>query len=124
MNMKKLACISGFLLIPQFFNAMMPYYQNTITNIQAIEGATTYTLIISCDQLEPIAVYAPTTYQESLDDQKVTIFMPNTSLAEGVVEIPGVIELMSSGVSIFLVGKLKQKLVADHKIVITIEVKQ
>ncbi len=123
MNMKKLTYLTVFLLIPQFFNAMMPYYQNTITDIQAIEGATTHTLIIFCDQLEPIAVYAPTTYQESLDDEQVTIFMPNTVLAEGVAEIPGVIELMSSGVSIFLVGKLKQKLIADHKIVITIEVK-
>lgn len=124
MNMKKLGYMALFLVIPKFFNAEMPYYHNTITNIDAIKGATTYTLIITCDQLEPIAVYAPMTYQESLDDQKVTIFMPNTVLAEGVAEIPGVVELISSGVSIFLDGKLKQKLIADHKIYITIEVKQ
>ena len=102
----------------------MPYYHNTITNIDVIQGATTYTLMITCDQLEPIAVYAPMTYQESLDDEHVTIFMPNTVLAEGVAEIPGVIELINSGVSIFLTGKLKQKLIADHKIYITIEVKK
>jgi len=43
-------------------------------------------------------------------------------LAEGVAEIPGMVEAMSSGVTISLTGKLKQKLVADHKIYITIEV--
>lgn len=131
MNMKKIISISLFLLATQLVYAItadesrfMPYYHNTITNIDAMKGATSYTLIITCDQLDPIIVYAPMTYQESLDDTKVTYFMPNTVLAPGIEEIPGVIESINSGVSIFLDGKLKKKLVTDHKIFITIEVKQ
>jgi hypothetical protein len=130
MDMKKIVLMSLFLVTMQLAygttvdaSRFMPYYHNTITGIDAIEGATSYTLIISCDQLDPIIVYAPMTYQESLDDTKITYFMPNTVLAPGIDEIPGVIESTSSGISIFLDGKLKQKLVADHKIFITIQVK-
>lgn len=112
----------ALLAIPNFFNAMMPVYQNEITGIQDIQGAITYTLILSCEQEKPIAVYAPATYQESLNDQQVTIFMPNTTLAQGVDEIEGMVETTGSGVTISLVGKLKQKMIADHKIYITIEV--
>ncbi|MBI2345112.1 hypothetical protein HYV10_03505 [Candidatus Dependentiae bacterium] len=113
--------IIGLLVTHYSVYAMMPAYQNIITDIQGIQGATTYTLIIACDHLEPIIVYAPVTYQESLDNQQITFFMPNTKLGQGVEEISGIIEVMSSGVTIFLTGKLKQKIVADHKICIIIE---
>lgn len=110
------------LAMPHAVTAMMPIYQNVITDIYGIQGATTYTLVLLCDQREPIAVYAPGTYQDSLDTEQVTIFMPNSTLAQGVEEIADMVEVMSSGVTIFLRGKFKQKIVADHKIMITVEV--
>lgn len=122
MKIQNIFYMVTLLVISDLCHGMMAAYHNIITDIQDIQGATTYTLVITCTQLEPIAVYAPETYQESLNNQQVTIFMPNTTLAEGVEEIPGMVEVVSSGVTIFLAGKLKQKLIGNHKISITIEV--
>ncbi len=110
-----------FLAIPQYFIAMMPYYQNKITNIEEIDANTTYTLVITCDQLEPIALYAPATFQESQESSEIRIFMPHTTLAEGIAEVPGVLDQTSSGVSILLVGKLVKKIITDHKVYIIIQ---
>jgi hypothetical protein len=100
----------------------MPYYQNKVTEIQEIHGATTYTLILKCSEREPIAVYAPASYEESLEPSQLRIFLPNSVLAEGVEPIAGIIEIMSSGIEILLFGKLINKVASDGLIFITIEV--
>jgi hypothetical protein len=115
---------SRLLLASSSIFSVMPQYQNKITQIQEIHGAKTYTLVLKCTQREPIAVYAPATYQESLDSSQIRIFLPNTVLAEGVEPIAGTMEVMSSGVEILLFGKLIKKSASDGLIFITIEVSQ
>jgi hypothetical protein len=113
---------SRLLLVSSSIFSMMPYYQNTITEIQEIHGATTYTLVLKCSNNEPIAVYAPANYQESLESSQIRIFMPNTILAEFVEPIAGTMEVMSSGVEILLFGKLVNKISSDGLVAITIKV--
>ena len=108
-----------FLGIPIF--SMMPYYQNKITEIQEIQGAATYTIVLKCSEIEPTAVYAPATYQESLNPDQIRIFLPNTILADGVEPIVGVVEVMGTGIEILLFGKLIKKIASNGIVVVTVK---
>lgn len=111
------------LIMPYAASAeMMHSYQNKIIDIQDIQGTSTYTLILTCEEPNPIAVYAPETYQDSLNPELTTIFMPRTTLAQDVEEVPGMVEVTGEGITIFLRGNFKGKLVADHKMSVTVEV--
>lgn len=100
---------------------MLPEYTNVITEIQEFHGGSTYSLILKCEQQDPIITYAPATYEESVEDQIYRFFMPSTTLAPGVGGSSGVIEETGSGVEIVLLGRLKEKIVSDYTIVLVVE---
>ena len=113
---------SSILFFSVSLFSMMPKYENIIYDIQEIHGATRYTIVLKCSEAEPIAVYAPATYQESLQDSKIRIFMPNSMLAQGVEPLDGVLEVLASGIEILLFGKLLSKTSSNGLLFITVEV--
>lgn len=102
--------------------AVLPEYVNVITDIQEIHGGSTYSLVLKCQQQDPIITYDPATYEESLSDEIYRSFMPGTTLADGICDSSGIIEQTDSGVAIVLLGRLKEKIVGDYMIILTVEI--
>lgn len=102
-------------------SVQMPEYVNVITEIQEIHSGSTYSLILKCDQIDPIITYAPATYEESVSDEIYRSFMPSTTIAIGISDSSGVIQETGSGVEIVLFGRLKDKIVGDYTIILTVE---
>ena len=113
--------IMAILSVASIACGALPEYVNVITEIQECHAGSTYSLILKCEQQDPIITYAPATYEESMSDEIYRSFMPSTTLAQGVSDSSGVIEETGSGVEIVLFGRLKEKIVGDYTIVLTVE---
>lgn len=113
--------IFSIMCIMSITLAALPEYVNMITDIQEIHGGTRYSLMLSCQHENPIITYAPATYEETMSDELYRAFMPNTRLADGVIDSSGAVQETGSGVEIILFGRLIEKIVADHTIMLVVE---
>lgn len=123
--MKKYFVLSLFLITwscQGYAQSTIAPYRNVITSIQEIHGHSTYSLAITTQVADPIINYAPSSYQESLEDAFYRAFMPNTSVADGVPNTSGVWKVTDQGVEIILLGKLKHKIITDNVALLTITI--
>ncbi len=93
----------------------MKPYQNEIVGIQEIAGATTYTLVLSCLQLNPIVVYAPESFDESKQREVHRYLLPNTILSEELNNESVSVQQDGRHVIILLFGPLLLQTTGDHK---------
>lgn len=115
--------MTSLLLVTSSLFSMMPYYQNKVVQVQEIHGATTYTIMLKCSSQEPIIVYAPASYQESLNSSQIRFFLPNTSFDENLENNLESLKVMGNGIEILLFGDLVKKIVSDGIISLTVKVK-
>ncbi|MBP7854500.1 hypothetical protein KAZ82_01025 [Candidatus Babeliales bacterium] len=66
-------------LIDQMSDDLQPYV-NRILSVHEIMGNTNYTLHLSFERNNPVAVYAPQSFQESQDKQIHRFILPNTQM--------------------------------------------
>lgn len=59
-------------------------YENKILAIEEFDTPTSTKIMISFEHQNPICVYSPETFQESLDDTVYRAFMPKTDVASDV----------------------------------------
>lgn len=102
----------------------MQPYQNQITSVQEIVGATHHSVILHCTALHPIVNYAPAHFDESRDDTVQRYFLPNTTFASGVDCNSDCLHEKSDGIEILLFGTLTQKKVGDQMILFMVTVAQ
>lgn len=99
-------------------HVQMKSYSNEIIEISEIYGTTTHSLILTFDR-DPIINYAPASYQESQNNEINRYFMPNTTISSAIQSlIPSIMKQHSSGVELLLLGKLINKTIAGHKVMI------
>jgi len=107
-----------------YSDGTIPPYRNVVTNIQEIHGHATYSLAITTQQPDPIINYAPSSYKESMHDTVYRAYMPNTSVSDGITNTSGTWKATDHGVEIVLPGKLKNKIITDKVVLLTISTAQ
>jgi len=102
--------------------ALAPY-QNQILSFREIHGASSYTLILMCDQKDPIITYAPASYDESKNSNIVRFLMPNSIIDEKIIDQEELIKQKNGGVEVLLFGPLLKKVIGDHMVIMTVGIK-
>lgn len=98
-------------------------YENEITDIREIAGITSYSLVLSCTQLNPIVVYAPQNFYESGQGQVHRYLLPNTTLSQTVDHEHAVVQQDGPHVEVLLFGQLLLQTTGDHKANFMVSVK-
>jgi len=60
-------------------------YQNQVVAVEEFDTPSSTKIIVSFEQSNPVCMYSPKTFQESLDDTTYRAVMPRTGVAPGVV---------------------------------------
>lgn len=92
-----------------------PGYHNTITSINEITTGTGMKVFITFEDSDPICMYAPANFAESLDDTVYRVFMPRTCVDQDVITSLDMQEF-DEGVELVLEGKSIQKFVGGDKV--------
>ena len=103
-------------------DCVLPAYNNMVTDLYEIQTQSSYTLVLKCQNQNPIAMYSPANFQESLSDTVHRVYMPNTHLSDQVKKISGVVDFDGSGVQLLLPGKLQHKMVGDGLVVFKVAI--
>ncbi|MBI2352957.1 hypothetical protein HYV11_01790 [Candidatus Dependentiae bacterium] len=90
-------------------------YENTIIGIDEFDTPTSYKIVFSFLQNDPICFYTPKNYQESLDDHIYRLFMPRTYLSPNI-KTSLEIEETDHGVELTLFGRFIKKWIGDKQI--------
>lgn len=117
MKFFKYFLISNFLMVSMVHaqHLDMKRYENEITDLQEIAGAKSYTLVLSCSQLNPIVVYAPENFHESGQDDVHRYLLPNTTLSEEINNESASVQQDGHHVEVLLFGQLLLQTTGDHK---------
>ncbi|MBM17488.1 MAG: hypothetical protein CL947_00285 [Epsilonproteobacteria bacterium] len=78
-------------------------YTNTVTSIYEVHTANGSKIFMTFDQPDPICLYTPANYKESLDTTLYRAYLPHTSLADNVAT-SFEIEETDEGVELLLQG--------------------
>ena len=92
----------------------MQKYENEITDIAEIAGAKSYTLVLSCSQLNPIVVYAPDNFAESGQDDVHRYVLPNTTIHDDVQNDSASVQQDGQHVEVLLFGQLLLQKTGNH----------
>ncbi|HSW75837.1 MAG TPA: hypothetical protein VLG50_02240 [Candidatus Saccharimonadales bacterium] len=95
-------------------------YLNTIVDAVEIRGTKNITTIVTFQDENPIITYAPASFAQSQDTTYNRYFMPNTTFADDINNVPSSLQQKKSGVEFEQSGTLIKKIVDGKKILITI----
>ena len=110
-------CLLGvFATKTSDFDIHDPGYQNSILKIEQFKTPTSCKIIMTFDQQNPIAVYSPENFEESIDDSVYRVFMPRTTVDQ---EIETDLDLAQTeqGIELVLSGRLIKKHMGDKHII-------
>ena len=94
-------------------------YDNTITHIRLILGATRTTMVMTFQKPEPIVTYTPQSYEQSNNATlQHCAYLPKTKIAPNV-EMNEYVKAQLSGVTV-MIPVLQRKIVAGNKIIFAI----
>ena len=101
----------------------MKKYENESVDISEIASASSYTLVFSCTQKNPIVVYAPDNFSESQERQIHRYLLPNTTLSETIDHDFATVQQDGHHVQVLLFGQLLLQTVGDYKANFMVSVK-
>ena len=88
-------------------------YENTIVAIQEFTTLGGCKLILTFQHDDPVCVYAPQSFSESLDNTSFRIYMPRTMVADGVSSSYD-IQQSDDGIELLLTGKSLKKIMSGN----------
>ncbi len=117
MRVFKYLIIVNYLSVMMIHAQQMPMkkYENEVTDIQEIAGVSSYTLVLSCTQLNPIVVYAPYSFTESEAQDVHRYLLPNTTISEEIDNQSSIVRKDGHHVEVLLFGQLLLQTTENHK---------
>ena len=102
------------------YNNQDPGYENTIVAIQEFTGRESCKLVLTFHNDDPVCIYSPHSFAESLDTTIYRIFMPRTKLDDSVTSSFDLHE-SENGIELVLHGKSLKKIISGNIVVFQIE---
>lgn len=102
------------------YNDQDPGYENAIIAIQEFTGQKSCKLVLTFQNNDPVCLYTPQSFAESLNSTFYRIFIPRTRLEDGVTSSFDLHE-NEDGIELVLYGKSLKKIISGNIVVFQID---